>query len=107
MTGALNRYRQLTLMARASAGYSAGQNLCSLRDKAAQFCDILVVDFFDFINAEGADLSSRSSVSAVTLVNHVFPSYQNGISSSKPMGEPKLSMPPWFWAFPLWEGVLP
>ena len=25
MTGALNRYRQLTLMARASAGYSAGR----------------------------------------------------------------------------------
>ena len=52
MTGALNRNRQLTLMARASAGYSAGQNLCSLRDKAAQFCDILVINGLDLIYAE-------------------------------------------------------
>ena len=91
----------------AGTGNAARQDLATFGDELVQFCDILVVDFFDFINAEGSDLSSRSSVSAVTLVNHVFPSYQNGISSSKPMGEPKLSMPPWFWAFPLWEGVLP
>lgn len=56
MTGALNRNRQLTLMARASAGYSAGQNLCSLRDKTAQFCDILVIDGFNFVYAEAANL---------------------------------------------------
>ena len=57
MTGALNRNRQLTLMARASAGYSAGQNLCSLRDKTAQFCDILVINGLDLIYAEAANLS--------------------------------------------------
>ena len=91
----------------AGTGNAARQDLATFGDELAQFCDILVVDFFDFINAEGADISSRSTDTADTLVNHVFPSYQNGISSSKPMGEPKLSMPPWFWAFPLWEGVLP
>ena len=56
MTGALDCHSQLTLMARASAGYSAGQNLCSLRDKTAQFCDILIIDGFDLIYAEAANL---------------------------------------------------
>ena len=70
MPGALNRNRQLTLMARASAGYSAGQNLCSLRDKTAQFCDILVIDGFNFVYAEAANLfaafaSTRTAVIAL------------------------------------------
>ena len=47
----------------AGTGNAARQDLATFGDELAQFCDILVVDFFDFINAEGADLSSRSSVS--------------------------------------------
>ena len=91
----------------ACASYAARKDLTSFGNETAKCGNVFVINGVYVIYAALADLSSRSSVSAVTLVNHVFPSYQNGISSSKPMGEPKLSMPPWFWAFPLWEGVLP
>ena len=39
-------------MISAGTGYSAGQNLCSVRSKTAKFRCIFVIYFFDLINDE-------------------------------------------------------
>ena len=56
MTRTLNSGGQLTLMMRAGTGYTAGQNLSALRNKAAQLGDVLIVDGINLINAEAANL---------------------------------------------------
>ena len=47
-------------MISAGTGYSAGQNLCSVRSKTAKFRCIFVIYFFDLINAESANFSVLS-----------------------------------------------
>ena len=74
-----NRY--LTLMFSAVAGNTAGQNLAALRNEATEFCHIFIVDMFDLVYAERADLSTRSSASVTSHQSNSLLT-QNGISSS-------------------------
>jgi len=68
MTRAFNSDGQLTLVMRTGAGYSAGQNLGSLRNKAAKLCNILVIDGFHSVDAEAADLlAGLASAGAAVL----------------------------------------
>ena len=58
MTGALDGGRQFTLMLRAGAGRTAGENLRSLGNILLQARNILVVDDLDIFLAECADFLS-------------------------------------------------
>jgi len=74
VTGAFDRNGQLTLVMCAGAGYSAGQNLGSLRNKAAKLCNILVINCVDSVNTESADLfagfaSARTAVPVLSVVS--------------------------------------
>ena len=71
VTRSFDRFRQLSLMFRASARHSAGQNLRTLRDELAQSCDILIIDLLDLFRAEYADFLS-SAVSAVRASRSLF-----------------------------------
>ena len=65
-TGALDSLGQLTLMLRAVAAHAAGQNLAALIDETAQAVDVLVINVFNLIHAEGADLPTGTTTSART-----------------------------------------
>lgn len=72
MTGAFNGDRQFALMVCAGAGNTAGKDLCALGNKAAEFCNVFVIDGIDFIDAEAADLpaalaSARAAFSVGTV----------------------------------------
>ena len=68
MASALDSDGQLTLMLGAGAGYTAGNDLSSLReDLAAVFADGLVVDGLDFINTESTDFSAGLSATVVSF----------------------------------------
>lgn len=62
-TSAFDCSGQLTLMFSAGAGNTTGQNFAAFGNITAQFSNILVIDFFNFINAEAANFSSGSSTS--------------------------------------------
>ena len=64
MTCTLDGNGQFALVTRTSAGNSPGKNFSSLRDIAAQLCDILVIDGFYLINTETANLSAALATSA-------------------------------------------
>jgi len=65
-TGALDSLGQLTLMLRAVAAHAAGQNLAALIDETAQAVDVLLINVFNLIHAEGADLPTGTTTSART-----------------------------------------
>ena len=71
VTRSFDRFRQLSLMLRASACHSAGQNLRALRNELAQSCDILIIDLLDLFRAEYADFLS-SAISAVRASRSLF-----------------------------------
>lgn len=52
MTSTFNSYSQLSLMTSASTGYTAWNDLSSVRQISFQSWNIFVVDVFDFIHAE-------------------------------------------------------
>jgi len=62
----LQRYGQSALVLGASARLAARLDLGALRDVAAQAPNILIVNFTDVIDAEGADLSTRAEITAAT-----------------------------------------
>jgi len=64
MTRSLDGFRQFSLMLRARSRHSAGQDLCALRGKLSQPCDILIVDLFYLFRTEHANLFS-SAVAAL------------------------------------------
>jgi hypothetical protein len=71
MTRTLNRDSQLTLMMCAGSGNTAGKNLSALGNVTAQFCNILVVNGLDFVNAEAADLSAAfASTGTIIFISH-------------------------------------
>jgi len=57
MPRALDRRGQLALILRAHARDAAVKDLAAIRDEAPQKEDVLVIDVFDLLRAEGADLS--------------------------------------------------
>ena len=63
-TGALDGLAQLTLMLGTVAAHPAGQDLATLVGEAAQAIDILVIDEFNLIDTEGADLPAGTTSSA-------------------------------------------
>jgi len=62
-TSAFDCSGQLTLMFSAGTRDTTGQNFAAFGNITAQFSNILVIDFFNFINAEAANFSSGSSTS--------------------------------------------
>lgn len=67
MAGALNGDRQFTLMVCTSARHTAGQNLCTLRNKTAKFCNIFIINHIDFIDAETANFSAAFTTARTPL----------------------------------------
>src|SRR4051812_37154980 len=64
LAGALDRARQLDLVAPAGAGDPPGADLALLRDVLAQGRDVLVVDLLDLVPAERAGLAPAAAGSA-------------------------------------------
>ena len=54
----LDRNSKVTLMKRTVAGYTSGENLCSLGDELSKLCYVLVIDAGHLILAEDANLLS-------------------------------------------------
>ena len=65
LSGAFDRFGQLSLVHRAGAGHAAGKDLSSLADELAEFRGVLVVDRRALVCAELADLFAGSSVVSV------------------------------------------
>ena len=61
LTGALDGLSELTLVHGAGAGGPAGQDLGTLRDKAAQLGGVFVIDILAFVRAELADLAALAA----------------------------------------------
>lgn len=68
MSCTLDCNSQLTLMLCAGTGYTAWNNLGSLREISSQTRDILIIDAFNLINTESADFSSALTVHAASIV---------------------------------------
>jgi len=68
VAGALNGYRDLTLMFCAISGNAAGQNFSALGNETAQFSRVFVINLFDFIHAKSANFSARASASFSTHI---------------------------------------
>ena len=94
MTGSLNGDGQLALMAGTGAGYTAGQNLRALRNKAAELCNILVIDRFYFIYAEGANLFAALAPAgtAVRPLGSIV-AFSHGRSSSEGISSKSPTLP--------------
>jgi hypothetical protein len=77
MPRALDRRGQLALILRAHARDAAVKDLAAIRDEAPQKEDVLVIDVFDLLRAEGADLSPgetpawASAASVATAISAV------------------------------------
>src|SRR5918996_4572572 len=105
LTRPLDRDGELGLVAPAGAGHARRADLALVADRAAQRCEVLVVDHVDLVLAERAGLPARPTGRALTtaatavacrgacsstLLGHQFaPAYsllrgQNGMSSSDP-----------------------
>ena len=85
VTRTLDSRCELSLMVCASACYSSGKNLSSVRSETAKLSCILIVDCVDLFNAEGAYLSAVPSVAGTGLIKcHLYflQSNQNGRPSS-------------------------
>ena len=79
-TGALDGLTQLTLMLSAVAAHTTGQDLAALVDEATQTVDVLVIDVFDLIHSEGADLPTGTAASAGTRTT-LGTFFRHGIAS--------------------------
>ena len=77
LTGALDGLGQLTLMHRAGTGGSAGQDLRTLGDEAAQLGGVLLVDILGLVNAELAHLFALA-VGAAGARGSVFAFHSHG-----------------------------
>ena len=77
LTGALDGLGQLTLMHRAGTGGSAGQDLRTLGDEAAQLGGVLIVDILALVNAELAHLFALA-VRAAGARGSVFAFHSHG-----------------------------
>ena len=64
MPGALNRHGQLSLMAGAGAGDTAGHNLGPVGEESPQLRHVLVINMVGLVHAEGADLPAGPSGAA-------------------------------------------
>src|SRR5215203_4118716 len=64
MAGTLDRGGQRALMFGAGAGLAARLDLAALGDVAPQAREVLVVDLFDAVHAEGANLAARAKAAA-------------------------------------------
>ena len=73
MTSTFNSYSQLSLMTSASTGYTAWNDLSSVRQISFQSWNIFVVDVFDFIHAERTNFFSAFSVASVVSFSSFFP----------------------------------
>ena len=56
LTCTLDRGVQIALVLCASAGNTTGKDLCTLRNKLSQLCNILVIDGVDLVHTENANL---------------------------------------------------
>ena len=69
LASSLDSYGELSLVKSAVAGYTSGENLCSLRGELSKLSDILVIDLGNLILAEDANLlSSVPGVERRTLI---------------------------------------
>ena len=68
MTGTLDRGGQLTLMLRAGAGGTAGQDLAALGHEPTKLCSVFVVDIIDLVDAEAANLFALTA--SDSIVSH-------------------------------------
>ena len=64
MAGALDGDRQRTLMPGAGAELAARLDLAALRKVAAKARDVLVINFFNVVGAEVANLAARAKAAA-------------------------------------------
>ena len=67
VSGTFDGNGQLTLMFCTGTGNPARQDLAPFGDELAQLGCIFIIDFLDFVDAEGADFSSGSPISSFTL----------------------------------------
>ena len=58
LASSLDSYGELSLVKSTVAGYTSGENLCSLRGELSKLSDILVIDLGYLILAEDANLLS-------------------------------------------------
>lgn len=78
MSCTLDRNGQLTLMAGAGAGYTAGDDLSAVREISSQAGDVLIINIMDFIYAEGTNFLSafsaaaRLAVAVASIKSHIF-----------------------------------
>jgi hypothetical protein len=75
MTRTLDSDGQLTLMMCASTGYSAGENLRSLRNKAAKLGNIFIIDCVDLINTKTANLFTGLTSAGAAVLSIIFVSH--------------------------------
>ena len=79
LTSPLDGLRQLALMHGAGAGGSAGQNLGTLRDEAAQLGGVLIINVLALLGAELADLAAlaprRAGRPGFTIKSHEISSF--------------------------------
>jgi hypothetical protein len=66
--GALDGYRQPTLMTSAGAGHAARENLAAFLDERSENLGFLVIDVIDAVYAETADLLLADVVALAALV---------------------------------------
>ena len=66
--GALDGYRQPTLMTGASAGHAARENLSAFLDERGENLGFFVIDVIDAVYAETADLLLADVVALAALV---------------------------------------
>src|SRR3954449_8342116 len=67
LTGALDRARQLRLVAAAGAGDAGGADLALVAHRAPQPCDVLVVDGVDLVPAVRTGLAAPASGRALPV----------------------------------------
>ena len=74
LASSLDSYGELSLVKSAVAGYTSGENLCSLRCELSKLSDILVIDLGNLILAEDANLLSSVSLTEcrTIVVFHEF-----------------------------------
>ena len=74
LTSSLDSYCELSLVESTVAGYTSGENLCSLRGELSKLSDILVIDLGNLILAEDANLLSSVTLTecGTLIVFHKF-----------------------------------
>ena len=72
VSGTFDGNGQLTLMFCAGAGNPTRQDLTPFGDELPQFGGVFIIDFLDFVDAEGANFSSGSPISSFTFHHGVL-----------------------------------